>query len=79
MKTKRQLRIVSLIGGLAFVTAAYCFWLMTVPLSYERVYVVVGGFLVSLLLFVVALVIAFVLLMRLRRSHHAPGSPKISN
>ena len=72
IKTKRRLRIVSLIGGLAFVLAAYCFWLMTVPLSYEYVYIVVGGFLISLLVFVVTLVTAFVLAIRLRRQSPSP-------
>ena len=37
-----------LVGVLAFISAAYCFWLMTVPLSYNLVYVVVIGFIVSL-------------------------------
>jgi len=53
MKTKRSLMVIGLIGVLALISAAYCFWLMTVPLSYDLVYVVVIGFIVSLGVFVI--------------------------
>ena len=78
-KSKRRLIVVSLIGGFAFITGSYCFWLMTVPLSYDWVYIVVSGFLLSLLVFVVALVAAFVLAIRSRRTHDSPAGPEISN
>ena len=63
-----------LAGLLALISAAYCFWLMTIPLSYNLVYVVVIGFIVSLGIFVVALIGSFIFVMRLRRSHRAPRS-----
>ena len=49
---------------------------MTIPLSYNLVYVVVIGFIVSLGIFVVALIGSFIFVMRLRRSHRAPRSPQ---
>ena len=39
--------VIGLIGVLALISATYCFWLMTIPLSYDLVYVVVIGFIVS--------------------------------
>jgi len=62
------LKVVGLIGVLALFSAGYCFWLMTVPLSYDLVYVVVIGFIVSVGLFVIALVSAIILGIRLRRA-----------
>jgi hypothetical protein len=59
--------VVALIGALALVSAGYCFWLMTVPLSYDLVYVVVSGFILSLAVFFVALIIIAVRLRRSRR------------
>ena len=59
--------MVALIGALALVSAAYCFWLMTVPLSYDLVYVVVSGFILSVAVFFVALIIIAVRLRRSRR------------
>jgi hypothetical protein len=38
MKTKLGLKVVGVIGVLALISAGYCFWLMTVPLSYDWVY-----------------------------------------
>jgi hypothetical protein len=35
MKAKLVLKITALIGVLALIAAGYCFWLMTVPLSYD--------------------------------------------
>jgi len=72
MKTKRSLMVIALIGVLAFISVAYCFWLMTVPLSYDLVYVVVIGFIVSLGVFVIALITSFIFVIRLRGSHRAP-------
>ena len=74
MKTKRSLMVIALIGVLAFISAAYCFWLMTVPLSYDLVYVVVIGFLVSLGVFVIALISSFIMVIRLRRTPRPPPS-----
>jgi len=48
MKTKLALKVVGLIGVLALISAGYCFWLMTVPLSYDWVPVVLIGFVVSI-------------------------------
>ena len=59
--------MVALIGALALVSTGYCFWLMTVPLSYDLVYVVVSGFILSLAVFFVALIIIAVRLRRSRR------------
>ena len=76
MKTKRSLMVIGLIGVFALISAAYCFWLMTVPLSYDLVYVVVIGFIVSLGMFVIALISSFILVIRLRGSRRAPRSPQ---
>ena len=79
MKTKLALKVIGLIGVLAFISAAYCFWLMTVPLSYDRVYVVVIGFIVSFGVFVIALISSFIFGIRLRRSRRAESSSKITS
>ena len=68
--------VMGLIGVLALISAAYCFWLMTVPLSYDLVYVVVIGFIVSLGVFVIALISSFIFVIRLRGSRRAPRSPQ---
>ncbi len=70
MKIKLALTVVGLIGVLALISAGYCFWLMTVPLSYHWVPVVLIGFVVSIGVFVISLITAFILLTRLRRSPH---------
>ena len=67
-KTKLALKVVGLVGLLALISAGYCFWLMTVPLSYDLVYVVVIGFIVSVGLFVISLIISIILGLRLRRA-----------
>ena len=72
MKTKLALKVVGLIGVLALISVGYCFWLMTVPLSYNLVYVVVAGFLVSLIVFVVALISLVIIAIRLGRSSRSP-------
>jgi hypothetical protein len=35
MKTTLALKVIGLIGVLAQISTGYCFWLMTVPLSYD--------------------------------------------
>ncbi len=58
--------VMGLSGALALISAAYCFWLMTVPLSYDLVYVVVAGFIVSLGVVIFALIRSLVLVSRSR-------------
>ena len=77
MKTKLALKVVGLIGVLALISAGYCFWLMTIPLSYDRVPVVLIGFVVAMGVFVISLITSFIVLIRLRRSPHAPNAPQI--
>jgi hypothetical protein len=48
MKTKLVLRVAVLIGALALISAGYCFWLMTIPLSYDWVPVILIGFVVAI-------------------------------
>jgi len=73
MKTKTALKVAVVIGVLALVGAGYCFWLMTVPLSYDWVPVVLIGFVVATGVFVISLITSFIVLIRFRRS---PSSPK---
>jgi hypothetical protein len=54
----------------------YCFWLMTVPLSYDWVYAVVIGFIVSIGVFVIWLISSFIVI-RLRRSCRASHALQI--
>ena len=77
MRTKLLLKVAGLIGVLALISTGYCFWLMTVPLSYHWVPVVLIGFVVSIGVFVISLITAFILLTRLRRSPHSPNTPQI--
>ena len=77
MRAKLVLKVAGLIGVLALVSAAYCFWLMTVPLSYHWVPVVLIGFVVSIGVFVISFITSFILLIRLRRSPRAANSPQI--
>lgn len=77
MKTKLVLKIAGLIGVLALISTGYCFWLMTVPLSYHWVPVVLIGFVVSIGVFVISLITSFIVLIRLRRSPRAPNVPQI--
>jgi hypothetical protein len=58
-------------------STGYCFWLMTVPLSYDWVPVVLIGFVVALGVFAISLITSFIVLIRLRRSPHAPKAPQI--
>jgi len=78
MKTKLVLTIAVLIGVLALISAGYCFWLMTVPLSYDWVPIVLIGFVVATVVFVIALITSFVALIRLRRAPRAPNVSQIS-
>ena len=66
-----------MIGVLALISAGYCFWLMTIPLSYDWVPVVLIGFVVAMGVFVISLITSFIVLIRLRRSPHAPNAPRI--
>jgi membrane protein implicated in regulation of membrane protease activity len=77
MKTKLVLTVAVLIGVLALISGGYCFWLMTVPLSYDWVPVVLIGFVVATGVFVIALITSFVVLIRLRRAPRAPNVPEI--
>jgi hypothetical protein len=77
MKTKLALKVVGLIGVLALISAGYCFWLMTVPLSYDWVYTVVIGFVVSIGVFVISLISSFIVLIRLSRSRRASHALQI--
>ncbi|MGC1320843.1 MAG: hypothetical protein WA849_01550 [Candidatus Udaeobacter sp.] len=77
MKTKLVLKVAGLIGVLAPISAGYCFWLMTVPLSYDWVPVVLIGFVVSIGVFVISLITSFILLIRLRRLPRAPNVPEV--
>ena len=72
MRAKLALKVVGLIGVLALISAGYCFWLMTVPLSYDWVPVVLIGFVLSTGVFVISLITSFIVLIRLRRSPRAP-------
>ena len=78
MKTKLALKVVGLIGVLSLISAGYCFWLMTVPLSYHWVQVVLIGFVVSIGVLVISLITSLILLTRLRRSPRALNAPQIS-
>jgi hypothetical protein len=72
MKTKLALKVVGLIGVLALISAGYCFWLMTVPLSYYCVPFVLIGFVVATGVFIISLITSFTVFIRLRRSGRAP-------
>ena len=77
MKIKLVLKIAVVIGVLALISAGYSFWLMTVPLSYHWVPVVLIGFVVASGVFVISLITSFVVLVRLRRSPRAPNVSQI--
>jgi hypothetical protein len=77
MTTKLVLRVAGLIGVLALISAGYCFRLMTVPLSYDWVPVVLIGFVVAIGVFVISLITSFIVSIRLRRSPRAPNAPQI--
>ena len=77
MTAKLVLKVAGLIGVLALISAGYCFWLMTVPLSYDWVPVVLIGFVVAIGVFVISLITSLIVLIRLRRSPRAPNAPQI--
>jgi membrane protein implicated in regulation of membrane protease activity len=77
MGTKLLLKVAGLLGVLALISTGYCFWLMTVPLSYHWVPVVLIGFVLSMGVFVISLITSFILLTRLRRSPRAPNASQI--
>ena len=77
MKAKLVLNVAIVIGVLALITAGYCFLLMTVPLSYDLVPVVLIGFVLATGAFVIALVTLFVVLVRLHRSPRASNTSQI--
>jgi membrane protein implicated in regulation of membrane protease activity len=77
MKTKLVLTIAVVIGVLALIAAAYCFWLMDNPLSYRWVPVVITGFLLALFVFIIASIASVIAFVRLRRSPHTANSPPI--
>jgi len=70
--------VTALIGVLALIAAGYCFWLMTVPLSYDWVPVVLIGFVVAIGVFLISVITSFIALMQLRRSPRPPNTPQIS-
>ena len=76
MRTKLALKVVGLIGVLALISAGYCFWLTTVPLSYDWVPFVLIGFVLAIGVFVISLIMSFIVLIRLRRSPRAPNVPQ---
>lgn len=77
MNSKLALKVVALISVLALILAGYCFWLMTVPLSYDWVPVVLIGFVVAIGVFVISLITSLIVVLRLRRSSRAANTPQI--
>jgi membrane protein implicated in regulation of membrane protease activity len=77
MATKLVLKVAGLIGLLALISAGYCFWLMTVPLSYDWVPAVLVGFVVATGVFVISLITSLVALIRLRRSSRGSNVSQI--
>lgn len=71
MNSKLALKVIGLIGVLALISAGYCFWLMTVPLSYDLVPVVLIGFVLAIGVFVISLITSLIVFIRLRRSPRA--------
>jgi membrane protein implicated in regulation of membrane protease activity len=72
MQTKLVLTIAVVIGMLSLITAGYCFWLMNVPLSYRWVLVVITGFLLGIVVFIVSLITSLIALVQMRRSPRPP-------
>jgi zinc transporter ZupT len=78
MKSKPLLKVAALISVLALISAGYCFWLMTVSLSYDWVPVVLIGFVVAIGAFVISLIISFIPLVRLRRAPRVSTTAQIT-
>ena len=78
MKTKLVLMIAAVIGMLSLITADYCFWLTNVPLSYRWVPVVITGFLMGILVFIISLITSLIALVQIRRSPRPPNSSQIT-
>jgi membrane protein implicated in regulation of membrane protease activity len=74
MKYIIGLLVVGLLGVFALIAAGYCLWLTTTSLSYRRVDIVENELLLSLGVFVIALISSVVIIVRWRRSRLA--SPK---
>lgn len=55
-----------IIGAIALIAGSYCFYLMTVPLSYDFVYIVIGGFLLSIVVSAVTTIATIVLAIKSR-------------
>jgi hypothetical protein len=77
MKPKLVLKIAGTTSVFALVSASYCFWLMSVPLSYDLVPVVLIGFVAASGVFVISLITLFIVLIRLRRLACLPKLPQI--
>jgi len=77
MKTKLVLTIAVVIGVLALIAAAYCFWLMDNPLSYRWVPVVISGFLLALFVFIIASITSVIAVVRLCRSPRTANPPPL--
>ena len=75
MKTKLVLNVAALIGVLALISTGYCFWLMTVPLSYDWAPLVLIGFVLSIGAFVISLITSIIVFIRLHRLHRSPRAP----
>jgi hypothetical protein len=71
MKYIIGLLVVGLLGVFALIAAGYCLWLTTTSLSYRRVDIVENELLLSLGVFVIALVSSVVIIVRWRRSRRA--------
>jgi len=78
MTTKLVLMIAVVIGMLSLIAAGYCFWLMNVPLSYRWVPVVITGFLMGILVFIISLITSLIALVQMRRSPRPPNSSQIT-
>jgi membrane protein implicated in regulation of membrane protease activity len=74
MKYMIGLLAVGLLGVLALIAAGSCLWLTTTSLSYRRVNIVENELLLSLGVFLIALISSLVIIARWRRSDL--GSPK---
>ena len=79
MKYLVGLLAVGLLGVVALISAGYCLWLTTTSLSYARVNTVENELLLSLGVFLIALVSSLVIIVRWRRSRLKKSSSKITS